>query len=119
MKISVGDLRELIRSTLVTESKKNTQSEKKHGKGSIPDADLSVLTIGDLGMIIKRGYQSPDDKAIKYIDALIRIKDMNGVYNGKPIRDIVDGAVKAISGWTGEMATKVKAELKSRLDSTL
>lgn len=115
MKISILELRKIIRKELRESVKYDTDKPLKPIKYTKPSTDLSTLTIGDLGLIIKYGYREPSETAAEYIKILQRITSVPEKYEGRNAADIIRDALKSLHGWKGKMADLVKRELELRI----
>ena len=95
------------------EIKKQRQQEELAKAG-----DLKQKTLDELARLAERSW-SRDGKvagpAKPYLDALGSLSDMNSTYGADSARDIIVYFLGNATGWKGETAKAVKAELNRRL----
>ncbi len=80
------------------------------------EKDYSSLLLDDLAHEILRQWKDMPHKAFVYADAMTKLTDINDNLGFESGGGIVNGFLLNARGWIGEVATKIKEELKIRLD---
>lgn len=76
---------------------------------------LATLNIASIARLITANWAKPKYAAVPYINAMREFGDINDYYYNDSGRDVVTRFLINASGWRGEAAREIKAELKRRL----
>lgn len=110
--------------TLLTETKIKVKQEpelKSEFTEYKPEIDLSQIkhiSLDQIADIIEKDWVKVPYSARPYLDGLHNVTDMNDRYGADNAESIVAYFLSNASNWKGNVATKIKAELKRRLKST-
>lgn len=81
--------------------------------------ELPAMTISDIARLIVSDYSEKGKPvpipAVPYVDAMESLTNIDDNYGLDSGRWIVAYALSNLSGWRGDVARAVKAELKARL----
>jgi hypothetical protein len=123
MKITIKELRKMVRQQLhesaatpSTVGKPEIMDDIEEVQYTKPEKNLTTVTVGDLGLLIKHRYTDLKEEDKPTIVALTRITDLTSTYENRPAVEIAKEALSCIGGWTGKAAKDVKLELKRRID---
>jgi hypothetical protein len=76
---------------------------------------MSARSLSEVASEIRSDWKSPYFGAVPYLDALSSLGSVNDRYGYDSGRDIVIYFLSNATGWRGETARRVKAELKALL----
>lgn len=121
--MTIKELRKMVRRQLLesagtptTVGKIKEADDVEELKYTKPEKNLTTITVGDLGLLIKHRYTKLKEEDKPTIVALTRITDLKSTYENRPAVEIAKEALSCIGGWTGKAAKDVKLELKRRID---
>tara|TARA_R110000868_G_scaffold277047_1_gene536906 strand:- start:219 stop:479 length:261 start_codon:yes stop_codon:yes gene_type:complete len=83
-------------------------------KTTLPPLHLEELTLAQIAGIILQDWQKVNYAAKPYLEAMVRLSDINNNIGYDSGKSIVLYFLSNASGWRGETAKAVKLELKNR-----
>ena len=67
---------------------------------------------------IRKDWTKPYFGAVPYLDAMTNLESINDMYGADSAKSVVLYFLSNATGWRGEVARRVKAELKAMCEST-
>ena len=80
-----------------------------------PALDIKDKPIWHIARLIRKNWAKPKYSAVPYINAMLQIESVDGMFGADTSRDVVTRFLINASGWRGEAAREIKAELKRRI----
>lgn len=113
-----GDTAAALRRDLRTEKEtKPIPDAYLDARGTGADAlpDLTALPVSELAALIRADWAKVNFGAVPYLDAMRHLNSSNDAYGLDSGKSVIAYFLANASGWRGETAKKVKAELNRRL----
>jgi hypothetical protein len=82
---------------------------------SVPDREMIMRTLQAIAMEVERSWPKVNYAARPYLDAMHTMEKVSDNYMYDSGRSIVLYFLSNASGWRGEAARRIKAELKAML----
>lgn len=81
----------------------------------VNEASLPQRTLPEIAAEIRRDWKNPNFGAVPYINTMLAMGDITKGYGSDSGGDVVSRFLANASQWKGEVAKRVKAELKALL----
>ena len=82
---------------------------------NVDQLELASRNIAGIARLIRANWPKPKYSAVPYINAMLQIESVDGMFGADTSRDVVTRFLINASGWRGEAAREIKAELKRRI----
>ena len=82
---------------------------------NVDQLELASRNIAGIARLIEANWTKPTYSAVPYINAMHRMGSIDDMFGDDPGRSIIRYFLSNATGWRGEAAREIKAELKRRL----
>ena len=82
---------------------------------NVDQLELASRNIAGIARLIRANWPKPKYSAVPYLDAMASLDTVNDSYGYDDGRGIILYFLSNASGWRGEAAREIKAELKRRI----